>query len=474
LKTTRPTRMSVSKLDFDEDNSRFDEGAVVGQKAALAELMRLGGREIVAMARHIARVGGLNPGENLIIVARNGRHAVLEGNRRLAALRQLSNPSLAPAEFRPAFKRLRESYEPIKKVFIVEADDEAEAYEWIKLKHTGPNGGVGVDPWNSAAKARADEKHTGKVSTFSALLKVLEGWYPPETPLGESLDDIRYGEHYTDLERILDDASVRRRLGFDIKQGRVTGRYSADQLRPFFEHLFSEIAADRAGQPAWSRVWSRTADRQKWIADLGTVNPSAAPPSETDKTTPTVLLEGSQPGARSEGAGEARKNTARQQPRKTRVISKQLDSSGFVPSAEYALGVRQLFEELTTIPYDKYPNMTLDATRSLLEKAIKNYALLQGEKIQPAKAGNRNIMLGDCLSWLREHYKLHPTKEQLKDAVNSLQNSVNRDGLPAPLRHLNTANHNPNVVASPEQVKEIWEAGHAVLQDILNRGPERP
>ena len=82
-----------SNLLVDAANPRLSQPNE-GQREAMRALAKLMPRKIVALARDIVE-NGLNPADLPIVMAANDsekRYVVLEGNRRLVALKALENP----------------------------------------------------------------------------------------------------------------------------------------------------------------------------------------------------------------------------------------------------------------------------------------------------------------------------------------------------------------------------------------------
>ncbi|MGW1740590.1 hypothetical protein ACWCPQ_17470 [Nocardia sp. NPDC001965] len=84
----------IESLLLDERNPRFAE-EVDSQEAAITELLAGAHSKLVNLAQDIAREGTLNPTELPVVVNEDGDLIVVEGNRRLAALKLLRNPELA-------------------------------------------------------------------------------------------------------------------------------------------------------------------------------------------------------------------------------------------------------------------------------------------------------------------------------------------------------------------------------------------
>ncbi len=152
LKTIRPM-----DLVLDAENPRLGNPNV-GQRDVMRALAASQGRKLLALARDIVESGGLNPTELAIVMPFEDdehRHVVLEGNRRIVAVKALENPesvngavdSAVLKELRNLSKQYLEN--PIEGIpcWVVKTRDDAR--HWIELRHTGENEGAGVVRWSS-------------------------------------------------------------------------------------------------------------------------------------------------------------------------------------------------------------------------------------------------------------------------------------------------------------------------------------
>lgn len=163
---------SVSQLDLDTNNPRINPEE--NQTAAMNSLISVEkeGEKIYALAQDICEIGSLDPGDRLYVVksvVEAGRYVVLDGNRRLTALRLLSQSGLLDRDdiglsgsLRQRFKRLQKDY---KDRWPTEVDvaifaDRATANHFIRLRHTGENSGAGRSGWTALQVARFDETGT--------------------------------------------------------------------------------------------------------------------------------------------------------------------------------------------------------------------------------------------------------------------------------------------------------------------------
>ena len=114
--------------------------------------------DILALAKDIVK-NGLNPLEKFgLISERENSYLVVEGNRRLCALKLLHDSDRAPnANLRRAFENMSEEWSPILEIPAVLFDSRSEVKLWLERIHAGYAGGRGRRQWNAEQKAR----HTG-------------------------------------------------------------------------------------------------------------------------------------------------------------------------------------------------------------------------------------------------------------------------------------------------------------------------
>lgn len=160
-------RIPLELIELDEDNVRFGNDVAESQKEALHLLMEdpTDAKKLLNLTRHISK-NGLDPTElQLVFPSGTNSYTVIEGNRRLAALKLLVNPSLCPVD------RLADEVASIAKdatykvpkdilVSIVETREQGDL--WVELKHTGENDGVGRVGWNSEIRDERRSRVTGE------------------------------------------------------------------------------------------------------------------------------------------------------------------------------------------------------------------------------------------------------------------------------------------------------------------------
>ena len=247
--------IAVSTLWLDPTNPRFPDG-VADQTEAIAAMLAnsKSEREIVALARSIIEQGGLDPTQMIAVANEDGRKVVIEGNRRVTALKLLNKPSLAPSDaMRTRIEKLLRNARPAPtRVKAVVYDDRSEFATFQRLRHTGENSGAGLKPWRSNEIARFTERQTGTSQIHTALLAWCEREYAADSQMLALVKRIR-SERLTTLKRVLM-KDVRPNLGLIFKGGKLTVEYSASQLRPFLYQLLTDILDGKTEQ---NQPWSR-------------------------------------------------------------------------------------------------------------------------------------------------------------------------------------------------------------------------
>lgn len=142
-------RIKTIDLDFDPQNPRFYRlNNVTTDEAVIEEMLDDEGAQDL-----MASIGqkGYFDGEPLLVTQENGRMIVVEGNRRLAAVKLLNR------EFEPPARR-RASVEILRQEAVVAAPHELPCIEYPSrkdvMRYLGYRHITGIKEWDSLSKAR--------------------------------------------------------------------------------------------------------------------------------------------------------------------------------------------------------------------------------------------------------------------------------------------------------------------------------
>ena len=235
--------VTIDSLNLDLANPRIPGGAknFLGALAAIVDDQKA---RLLTLAKSIV-AEGMSPIDRVLVMRdpESGELVVLEGNRRVAALKLLANPRLLdqisiPAGIKRGFTKLAESFklESVEPIDCFEVEDRAAASSWIHLRHTGANGGKGVVDWSGLQASR----FRGGDPALQALSLV--------TSYGGLTDEQRaqIEERFpiTTLDRLLSSREVRQRLGFDVAKGRLLSGLPPTELIKPLRRMVLDLSED--------------------------------------------------------------------------------------------------------------------------------------------------------------------------------------------------------------------------------------
>lgn len=207
--------LKIGSLLLDQHNPRIP--AVSSQREALQHILDDQAEKLANLAESIVDEG-LSPTDNWLVMrspTAKDKFVVLEGNRRLAALKILHNPSVLTGltisnGLQRRFERAAGQFnandiEPIR-CFELTRD---EANPWIQRRHIGADQGRGIVDWDGQATAR----FRGGDPALQALDFVAR-----HGKLTDDQVELLKGRFITTLRRLLETPDVRHELGLDLKK----------------------------------------------------------------------------------------------------------------------------------------------------------------------------------------------------------------------------------------------------------------
>lgn len=296
----KKTSVNVAQLDLDIVNPRIkpEDNQTEAMRSLLA--VEKDGEKVYELARDICEAGMLDPGDRLFVtpIAESvDRYVVLEGNRRLTALRLLSQPGMLDRDdigmtsaMRNKFKRLQTEFKdswPVE-VDVVVFDSREAAKRFIRLRHTGENAGAGRSAWSSLQVARFD--NTGLWQCLSYLRESRALDLAVINALDRSVFSI------TNFERVSGTLEFQERFGVSI--GRTTFKITADQQRgtTALAKLASDVVSGRVdsrGEFAEARHMTSYLNELERYVDEACRTPESAPadvdPGGSDPTVVTPI-----------------------------------------------------------------------------------------------------------------------------------------------------------------------------------------
>jgi hypothetical protein len=371
-------RISVTSLLLDQQNPRLPQsGGGLTQRQIIDELVTHDA--VYELAKDISTLGYF-PTEILLGVQDGDQTIVIEGNRRLTALKLLVNPELAPQAHLEKFRRLSEkvTVSTIAKVQITIAPSREAATPILLARHTATQ----IQSWKRPMQARFFRQLLERglttddlVQSYGVTVGQIQDWIRADAVyrLACSLDfpeDVKQKVNnnrdfpLSTLERLVESQPVRDflMLKADAKEVLVSAAKPGDFLK-----AFRMIVTDVATGKIDSRAINNIDDIGTYVKTLSAVKPSPRTRgkfsvrehlSQTEQPSPPVSTQAKPSRASGKSPG---------------VLPKGLKC--FCSDSR----VNDIFDELRHLRLDKSPNASAVMLRILLEFSVSFYLDTTGQ-----------------------------------------------------------------------------------------------
>lgn len=432
--------IDIALLNINIENPRFE--MVGNQRDAIKTMIGDQKEKLIKLADDIVNEG-LNPGDPIFITKhekQEGEYNVLEGNRRVTALKLLENPELISEKHKSLlnrFKKLSEQYSKntIEKIPCILFDSEKDAEHWIELKHTGQNDGVGTVGWDAQQKARFDERVKGNSSYALQIIDFLE----KEESVGSELKSNLKKVKSSSLQRLATDPDFRRMAGIDIKDGKVITQYEPSEVaKPLSKAANDLLRKDFTVKDIYYKD-----DRLNYLetfkkTDLPDKTQELAGNWELISTTPPKKA-------------DKKKNEDKKRKKSKSIISKRhtiIPKSTIIPISQPR--VNKIYHELKDLDVKDFENSAAITFRVFIELSMDSYI----EK-NPISGVNKNSKLSHKLKSVASDLESKGVidKHKLKGAYTA---STMKDSIFS-IDTFNAFVHNKDFHPEPEALKKNWD-----------------
>jgi len=441
---------------LDTKNPRIDE--VVDKDGALRQIIETQQAKIVNLARDIA-MNGINPSDlPIVMLAKEpGYFVVLEGNRRLAALKLLSDPKfvdvLSNSKLKEHINNIRKEFPEFKlsgiECFVVSSREQAE--HWIKLRHTGENKGIGIVPWDAEASARFSER-MGSSTFNSASLQVIE-IIRRSKEVGDVIKTQIEDVKLTNLSRLMNDPDVRTALGIRVKDKMVDVDLSQAKTRQMLEKIVDDLTASDFNVHA---IYKK-GDRLKYISGVESfvAGASASTQSEDGEASGSAS---SKENAANKTDGDANKDSNSDRQNEAAKTERSVRPSHLrtclIPTST-TIKIRhprlnKIYHELKKLDVDDFTNCAAVMLRVFIELSIDEYG-----KSKTISAYSEKSSLANKLIAVADYFEKHSMMDakSLKAIKTEAKNPVSLFSIDT----LNAYVHNPRFQPKAVDVKVIWD-----------------
>lgn len=365
--------LRISDLLLDLRNPRM-KGAT-NQREALEQMIADQGDKLIVLAEDIV-VAGMCPIDRILVMRSledASKFTVLEGNRRVAALKMLANSAVLTGIHVPS--KIKKKFEAISRGFKRTQVEPLDAYEvasreegnrWIELRHTGANNGRGVVDWKGYETARFRGSN-------SPALQVLDFVRAHGQFTDKELSALETGFPVTTLDRLVRTPAVREKIGLFLNGGVVQAIVSGPQVIKPLRKIVLDLATKKVNV---SRLKSK--DQQvayvNGFSDDDTVDLS-------DQLDPKPLAGISDADFKS----SRKKRTPRPSSERNTVAPKTL---------RLAISddrIQRIYWELQHLKVDDFPNAAAVLIRVFLEMSVDHFLTKHSISLyETTKSGHTN------------------------------------------------------------------------------------
>lgn len=462
---------AVKSLQLDGLNPRLPEDTGRSPREIIQHLFD--NDKALELAASIA-TRGFFPNEPLLAIEEGGRTTVVEGNRRLAALKALLDPTLVDGPDRKTLEKLKTKLGTdgaVRSVPVTTAPNRRATDPQIAGRHVG----TPVLAWEAENRARF------------ILAKLAEGYDDAalEDQLGFSASDVqkaRQTKAIADMARSLDlseatkaklenpraqvfstigrvfDSTVGRKfLGVEPdQQDGLRGTSPPAHFKPVFKKLVEDVVEGRAS----SRKLNTNENIASYFSDAG-----VKPASTKGRFSPTDIVSGkggtttSAKAARIAPVKHTKKDSTRVLPRNFRVL----------------FGTRRLKairEELVALDRDEFPNAGAVLLRVFLELSIEHYLDKTGElkKLKAELDDKKKLRYGrvELQHMIGRVVGIAKTKLEAR-AATSVEKALKYDAAaPFSIRELHDFVHSEDQ-PNPRDIKTFWLRTEPLFRLMLER-----
>lgn len=458
-----------------------------------------------SLVEGICKVGYLTH-ETPVALKRDGKYVMVEGNRRLAALKAIQNPMLVP-DYQARITKCAASLvnrSALSKISVMIAPNQTEADQLIAAIHTGNL----RKPWSPSRQAAFFQAQIDSGKTYAELLNryptidvrkfvfrahvfnLFRNVKYDDPDLQDFLTRKKWTRGASTLVRIYESKDFFDLTGLKMdEKGKISKTISDKVFKQIATEIVQGMYHENINTRSLNSVKSpRFGQLMKTLTQIVT-DAEASVTAESDSQASaqsnsksgTNQTRGSQPA---DQKGTHTGDSASRRPPKNKANSsnekdgtkkhsngkknklRYLDLEQVKAPDTYPEALKLLLQELSEINVQKFPNATFLTIRAVLEKSIKAYA--EEKSIDIRSTGNNQngyVQLSHALKWLLEYVKNNGQKSliQVIESVRTGQLVTYTSTVDA----LNAVNHNHNFGVDTDQVHAMWSSINPIMRYVM-------
>lgn len=441
-------KVKIPDLFLDPENIRLQIEVKSSQGAIINDLFL---NEDAMQVLESIVTNGLFPDEVPVVIKEDSRFVVMEGNRRVAALKVLARPEIVPAKEVDIKKLLKSAGHVVKEIEVVVAPNRNSVRQLLASKHTQNT----RRPWRPLRQAYFYKAELERGKTVQDLRDEYPGVnidkFLRQINIHKIAKSIQYDSDQvakkvhnersfpvSTIERLYEDKHVRDFLGFEFDKD---GEVKINIEKKEFEKGFKKIVQDIVGKVEDSRSLNNEENRREYLAKFM----KAEIPNKTK-------------GGKITTSRDFKEKALPKDEKKKKLVPKDIQFT--LQSA----GVRRMLTELQGIDYHRFPNASHDLLRSFLECALKAYYNQTGKALKSA-TGKRYVFLDDVLQEFKKEMDSIKNIELSQVTQRIISDATMKS---YSTQFLNAIKHNPSVFAIDKNVEDAWDAMEPLFRYILN------
>lgn len=455
-----PTPIEVNQLDLDLENPRNEP--TTNQRDAMQALLNDQGQKLVNLAEDIVE-HRLSP-INLFFVMESdvteNRYIVLEGNRRLAALRLMANPGqLAELETESSIKSKfldlgkRFANNPIESILAIKVDTREDADLWLERRHMGELDGVGTDDWDSYQKDRWDARRNLPRPHFQALEYYFR--HSGADPKLKSQIAI------TTFQRVIDDPQFREAFGMGLENRKLYTYFPSSEVVKGMEKFISDLAGNYTppGETKPRKLTVSDIDNKTLRGEyLAKFKPEDLP-NPSKKTDQPVYIH---PGLGKPNLTDKKEQKKNRPKKKTAPTYKR---PNLIPGHVHLLipqpRINNIFDELRNTTLNSHVNGVAVLFRVFLELSCDIY--LRKNNLFDNKFTERKELDKKVDKVAHDLFNKSIIDQKQLEAIKETASDVNSV---VKIAHLHSYVHNPDRIPTPRTLTDAWDAYQEFVEII--------
>ncbi len=436
--------LSLNDLLLDSENPRHD--VLNDQTEIVRWMMESIGDKVYHLAKHIAEYG-ISPLERTMVMPLTGKmkghYVVLEGNRRVTALKLLHEPGLcSTSRDRNRFTALANTAKELpSELSVAIVKDRDEADPWILVRHQGEQNGAGTVPWGTAASERYSSR-MNRHGQDAYAIQILD--YATMTDL--VTQEVRDNVPTTTLSRLLRDPYVRERLGLSIINGKISSLLEQKELNKALAYILQELGTKAI---TVNRVRGKD-DRRSYIEDV----------------VKTAGVDTTRIESERYDLHKAATQKKKQKTRKKNDNAPSIARPTLIP-ADFRIKIddtrlNSIYKELKGLNVEDYTNAVSVTFRLFLEAMVKTYLKNTDKKWTPNAKSNEELFkqVRRVTNELKDADKL--TEEQAKPALTACENPDSFFSI----KTFNSYVHNLHMHPMAGDLKRAWDNFQPFIQAL--------